>query len=448
MRKPSMIRSRAQKIFATLSAISIAPSAFAGSVNIQEFRPPAGMRYAYVENASSDCPAEAHGGVCPRWLGGANYDYLHDPLVELNEARDARRSVIVDKMHTLHLSGGYMPNRIYSLHLTAPLHIVNRVGSGSHFAMGDLRLFGKLNLFPGIIKGLLPFDLTIVPEMKIPSGRSDLFVSDGGEPVFGLLAVGERQFGNFHLALNWGYRLGTNARYRDIYYRQKMPVALAMSLDLHEHWSMNLEGQTQVVIPFNRYQNPSEIYLGGAYRNKGKFTAHLGGGIGSFNGVSSADWRVMAGVRIASDCFESTPLPSVPAKPDEAFAGKKDPRVVFSRDAIQVMQEVRFGHGNSKLTTESKELLNEVAEVIQAHQGEYKSVHVEGHTNKIGSNAINMRLSKSRAKSVREYLISRGVPKEQITSEGYGYHVPRETIPGYTEEQMLEANRRVEFKLK
>lgn len=78
-----------------------------------------------------------------------------------------------------------------------------------------------------------------------------------------------------------------------------------------------------------------------------------------------------------------------------------------------------FPFGNYLLLETAKPKLDLVAEAILT-QGEDKRVTIEGHTDNLGSAAINLPLSENRANAVREYLISRGVEAERMTAVGRG----------------------------
>jgi OOP family OmpA-OmpF porin len=80
-------------------------------------------------------------------------------------------------------------------------------------------------------------------------------------------------------------------------------------------------------------------------------------------------------------------------------------------------------------------------------------VLVTGHTDRIGSQAYNQRLSERRADTVRDYLVSRGVARDKIETLGMGKTQP---IPGVVCDQKnrkeliacLAPNRRVEVEVK
>ncbi|PWU03472.1 MAG: hypothetical protein C5B52_03220 [Bacteroidetes bacterium] len=71
-------------------------------------------------------------------------------------------------------------------------------------------------------------------------------------------------------------------------------------------------------------------------------------------------------------------------------------------------------------------------------------IEMSAHTDSKGSDDYNFVLSDNRAKSVREYIISKGIAPERIVSHGYG-----ETMPVATNEtdEGRQLNRRVEFKI-
>jgi OOP family OmpA-OmpF porin len=51
-------------------------------------------------------------------------------------------------------------------------------------------------------------------------------------------------------------------------------------------------------------------------------------------------------------------------------------------------------------------------------------IEVQGHTDAVGSAPFNLKLSQARAESVREYLVTHGVPAEELSAKGYGKTQP------------------------
>ena len=54
-----------------------------------------------------------------------------------------------------------------------------------------------------------------------------------------------------------------------------------------------------------------------------------------------------------------------------------------------------------------------------------KSIVIEGHTCSIGTNEYNLALGSRRAGSVRDYLVSRGVPASRMETRSYGEERPK-----------------------
>ena len=83
--------------------------------------------------------------------------------------------------------------------------------------------------------------------------------------------------------------------------------------------------------------------------------------------------------------------------------------------------------------------MNQVAKAINSNPG--MKVLVEGHTDSVGSNATNQRLSDRRADSVLRYLIDKGVDADRLTSQGFGEEKPIDT--NRTKAAGAEPSRRV-----
>lgn len=88
----------------------------------------------------------------------------------------------------------------------------------------------------------------------------------------------------------------------------------------------------------------------------------------------------------------------------------------------------------------SFKILNRVAQILKKYP-DYK-VRIVGHTDNIGSEEYNLKLSKKRAEAVKKYLIKKGISASRLTTEGKGESSP--IAPNDTEEGRAK-NRRVEF---
>jgi OOP family OmpA-OmpF porin len=112
----------------------------------------------------------------------------------------------------------------------------------------------------------------------------------------------------------------------------------------------------------------------------------------------------------------------------------------FLQDGKIVSNGIRFNSGKSTLLPESMGVLNEIYKMLDEHPE--VNVSIEGHTDNVGDNDMNQKLSEERADAVRKQLISMGIKDERLTSKGFGESKPVNT--NETPEGRAE-NRRVEF---
>jgi OmpA-OmpF porin, OOP family len=131
---------------------------------------------------------------------------------------------------------------------------------------------------------------------------------------------------------------------------------------------------------------------------------------------------------------DTTPAPPTnPAPTPQAAA--------LAATAPLVLEGVSFETGSARLQSGSYVELDSIAKVLLAHPT--LKVEIAGHTDNAGTPADNQHLSTLRAEAVRNYLVAKGVPFQQMIARGYGATMPRtpDTTP-----QGRAANRRVEIR--
>jgi outer membrane protein OmpA-like peptidoglycan-associated protein len=121
---------------------------------------------------------------------------------------------------------------------------------------------------------------------------------------------------------------------------------------------------------------------------------------------------------------------------------KKYTLVEVKREKIDIKQQVHFATAKAKVLPDSFPLLNQVVQVLN----DFPKMHVsiEGHTDSVGTESSNMRLSEHRAEAVRDYLVAKGVARERLESAGYG---PTKPIASNKTEKGRASNRRTEFRI-
>jgi outer membrane protein OmpA-like peptidoglycan-associated protein len=111
-----------------------------------------------------------------------------------------------------------------------------------------------------------------------------------------------------------------------------------------------------------------------------------------------------------------------------------------SRGLIVTLPGIFFDSGKSALKAGAQSTLGKIAKQLSGEEN--VRISVEGHTDDVGSDDMNLALSKKRAEAVRDHLVKEGIPAERITATGKG-----ETEPVATNKTTAgrQQNRRVEL---
>ena len=106
------------------------------------------------------------------------------------------------------------------------------------------------------------------------------------------------------------------------------------------------------------------------------------------------------------------------------------------------IEKLYFKADSTNFNAESLPVLDELFDFL--YKNRTVRVEVGGHTNNTPSTAYCDRLSSQRAKSVKDYLIGKGIDSTRITYKGYGKSNP---IAGNSTKEGKQLNQRVEIKI-
>lgn len=106
------------------------------------------------------------------------------------------------------------------------------------------------------------------------------------------------------------------------------------------------------------------------------------------------------------------------------------------------MNNIFFEFAKSILMDESFEELDRLANLMKTNLN--MKIQISGHTDGVGSNESNLKLSQERAQSVVDYLVSKGIEPARLKAVGYGKSMP---IATNETEEGRAINRRVEFQI-
>jgi outer membrane protein OmpA-like peptidoglycan-associated protein len=113
----------------------------------------------------------------------------------------------------------------------------------------------------------------------------------------------------------------------------------------------------------------------------------------------------------------------------------------ITETAVEIPEKVYFQTGSAVIDQRSDRLLTVLAQLLNEHP-ELLKVSIEGHTDSVGKDRDNKKLSQERSEAVMAYLIDKGVDAARLAAKGWGEEKP---IASNETDEGKASNRRVEF---
>ncbi|MDP2599514.1 MAG: OmpA family protein [Deltaproteobacteria bacterium] len=302
--------------------------------------------------------------------------------------------------------------------------------------LGDILFAAKVRL---IDSDRSMFGLSLQPFISFPTG-SGYYLTGYGQFSGGAKAIFDLNIKDrVYLALNVGYQVLKERRYAPDTANAKINdlilVSGAANVPIGRNFAAIAEvyGQTLAESPFkHQIQSPFEAMAGLRYSpgNIKRWMFTLAGGTGLDKGFGAPAWRAWGQVTYKKTKVVELPGEGAPVSIEAPFEEK-----------IIITQKIHFAFDKWEIRPVSYPILNDVVEVLHQYPN-IRKMRIEGHTDNIGSDAYNEKLSQKRAESVRQYLIAKGIAPERLEAAGYG-----ESTPVATNDTELgrAKNRRTEF---
>ena len=175
-------------------------------------------------------------------------------------------------------------------------------------------------------------------------------------------------------------------------------------------------------------------------------SAAIGGGLGALAGVAIGDSKgaaaVGAGVGALGGYIWSTQMAQKKAAMEQATAGTGVAVTQTSDNQLKlnIPSDISFDTGQYPIKPNLRPILDQFAQGLSNQPN--TEIHIIGHTDTTGSDAVNNPLSVNRADSARDYLVARGVDSRRIHINGRG---SRESIADNSTEAGRARNRRIEI---
>ena len=450
-----------------LSVIFISNTVLARNIRIQNFQTSQNTTYIGVEDAFlSDQPFS--GTTAGRIYFYGDYSLVREPWIDLDDTGSNYLATLISKAQVVNLGIGYLYQDHLQFGFELPVESVttekypavnSALDGGSSTGLGDARLFAKWRFYQSD-----SWAMALQPTLFLPTGMRTIngysatsasTVQTGIGSSWGSLGAGlqvniEKKWNSVLAALNLGIDYHPNSlldgrgsvffvtpEYTKVDLSLLYIAQLGIFIPLSDAWSLNLESGGKFSGKHNEYTQAGESYAGLRYQWNKYISVHAGygGSLGIKNGTGE---RYVAGIKMPFFMPGQEPPKPVQVLPAPVK------KVRYTGKKIEVDQSVEFDSGKDTLTEAGKQVLDEVAQVLLENQQSYKKVTAEGHTDYQGSAKLNQNLSERRAKTVKEYLITKGLDRTRLASKGHGETQPLFPGEDISLEQMHK-NRRVEF---
>jgi OOP family OmpA-OmpF porin len=135
--------------------------------------------------------------------------------------------------------------------------------------------------------------------------------------------------------------------------------------------------------------------------------------------------------------------PGAPATPAPAPTPAAAPAPQSVRQAVVIQADALFDFDKSVVRPDGKKSIDQA--LAKLNGVDLEMVIATGHTDSIGTEAYNQKLSERRAAAVKDYLVSKGIPASKITTIGKGKTQP---VATNKTKEGRQKNRRVDIEFK
>jgi len=430
-------------------------------------------------------------------------NFADDPVVQTDRDTDEAVSRPLDSVLTLDLLASLGLFDVLELGIDLPIHALydgdGLIADGQTLTpsagIGDLRLLPKAQLVRTSGRDL-QLVLGVAAPITLPTGDDRALRGAGGVTVEPRLLLGllGRRWGVY---LGAGYLINTADPPEELALGNEVTLGLAATFALSGERDI-LDLTVELAGGLHAGENgpglvefPLEALAGVIYRPHTDWQIYGGAGPGLTNGIGAPDFRIVLGVRYAprrtgtaayvdrdgdgiadvhDDCpdkpedfdgfhdEDGCPEPDndkdgIPDDDDECPDDPEEPggdrdgcpergSIIVEKGQIVIIGKIQFETDSDRIQRKSEPLLEQIADVMKNNPR--MRVRIEGHTDDLGEEGYNQRLSEARAHSVKRALVERGVAARHLEARGYGESQPR--APNGTKAGRAK-NRRVEFRV-
>ena len=220
-----------------------------------------------------------------------------------------------------------------------------------------------------------------------------------------------------------------------------MPLATFGQTDDSTGTSQQTTAVNVLVTDFKNKPRPGEQIIFISKKNGEKFSGRAGKD-GKFSTVLPIGDTFVIKVKTIVDTTKYGLISIRHLEPDEHFTEPFFVNVKFEPARSYRLDNVYFDFGKFTLRPESFSELDELVSYLKWKENE--RIEIGGHTDNVGNDADNLKLSQQRAEAIRQYLIKKGIQSARVIAKGYGASQPE---ADNSTDEGRQRNRRTEVKI-
>lgn len=463
------------KYLVTAFLLSLVPAARANVVGVdtQNFNPTtSGLDFVTVQSSETLSPGVVNFGLF--------FNYAINTLPSYTDTTNQSRTQARDKLLSsdINVGVGLLPRWDVGISFPAVLsqQVEDNVFKGVFEKTGltDIRINTKVQM-----SGDKSGGTALIATLELPQVENNPFGGSGSNPTLNLEFAADTTYNKVALGLNLGYRIrqpGDPIPQVPIEPVDDMYIASVAGSYLFESIDTKLISEIYASQPVKKTATQSDRDLTTAewlvgFKHDWTSSLALHGGVGTelLHGSFTPDWRIYAGLnwavgpmwgQQAGEERKSVPVPVANRRSDEdVLSGPSSATTMTDVAAVHtdgsdlagrspenrelfVVLNINFATDSAKIPLEFRQYMEKFTNYLKKPPM-YKRIVISGHTDSVGSDDYNLRLSRQRAITVKRAFVEVfGLDESKIQVEGFGESRPVADNGNY---QGRAQNRRVEF---
>jgi len=220
-----------------------------------------------------------------------------------------------------------------------------------------------------------------------------------------------------------------------------MPLAALAQTDDSSSTGQQAAAVNVLVTDFKNMPRPGEQIIFISKKSGEKFSGRAGKD-GKFSTTLPTGDTFVIKVKTIVDSTKYGLISIRQLEPDEQFTEPFTVTVKFEPARSYRLDNVYFDFGKFTFRPESFTELDELVSYMKWKENE--KIEIAGHTDNVGNDADNLKLSQQRADAIRQYLIKKGIQPPRVIAKGYGASQP---VADNSADEGRRRNRRTEVKI-